>query len=85
MEYSDLQEIMTYRCDKKVPDVEIIDASYVKTLFSEQHPINPQQNYGLFIATNGAKMKEGLAQLWQMIIRENIKIITALNEKFATN
>ena len=38
--------------------------------------------YGLMIACDGYVMEEGIQEFWNMVVKENITIITSLNEEF---
>lgn len=43
------------------------------------------QHYGLMIACDGYAMKKGLLELWSMIVKENVTVITSFNESFDRN
>lgn len=66
-----------------VPNLQKLDASYIKTPFHEENPAAPAEtDFGLIIATDGYDMRNGLLELWTMVVQENIKIITSFNETF---
>lgn len=65
-----------------VPKLKTLDASYIKTPFHEESLDKPGADFGLIIATDGYDMRNGLCELWNMVIQENIKTITSFNETF---
>ena len=44
--------------------------------------MHDDEHYGLMIASNGRNMHNGFEELWNMVVQQNVKTITSLNEKF---
>lgn len=42
-------------------------------------------NFGLMIACDGYSMKRGLVEFWEMVVSENVTMITSFNESFGRN
>lgn len=78
---------MNYDKDVRVQGLNILDASYIKTPFNEERPGDmvkggAKSPYGLMIACDGYSMDRGLEEFWNMVVDQNVTIITSLNEKF---
>jgi len=81
-EYNALGEITKWTTNTKVIGQKVIDACYIKTPFREESPLNPEGDFGLMIACDGYRLKKGLVEFWQMIVQENVKVITGFNEEY---
>jgi len=81
-EYEILDKITDVLTNTLVPEISIIDASFIKTPFREAKT-NDNGHFGLMIANDGFKMEPGLEELWTMVVKENVKTITSLNEEFS--
>jgi len=79
-EYYDLNDITDWYTNTNLKNQKIIDACYIKTPFREKNPLKPKADFGLMIACDGYRMREGLVEFWQMIVQENVKVITGFNE-----
>ena len=84
-EYSQLDDITSWRTNTNVPGLNTIDASYIKTPYCEELPAPAKAagpHFGLMIACDGYSMGRGLLEFWQMVVRENVTVITSFNESF---
>ena len=82
IEYQILDRITDLFSNTHVPGKSIVDASFIKTPFREAKN-DDDKHYGLMIANDGFKMEPGLEELWNMVVQENVKVITSLNEEFS--
>ena len=82
-EYRQLDLVTQWGTNTKIPYCKVINPCFIKTPFREEKKeAKPGEYYGLMIACDGYAMQKGLVEFWKLVVEENVKVITALNETF---